>query len=379
MVYFCGYMNWEAVFYLAQYVLIACAAVQVFYYLFFFSRLAFYKPKNTAASKQDPVTVILCARNELENLKKNLPLLLEQDYPKYEVIVANDSSWDETSDYLAELSLKYPHLREVKYIENERYPKGKKFILTLAIKASKYEILLLTDADCQPASNQWIRLMQQHYMPETHIVTGFSPYRYKSGMLNRFIRFETFHTALQYFSFALAKMPYMGVGRNLSYRKSLFFAFKGFASHNHILSGDDDLFVNETATSSNTKIEIHKDSFMLTEAEKTWGDWWQQKSRHLYTGRFYKKGIKWWLGVFGVTHILMYALALPLFVYEPTRLLAIIVFGARILIQYAIYGPAMKKLGTFTLWWGLLVFDFFYIIYYFLIGIKTLFIRNKKW
>src|SRR6185295_5771307 len=127
---------------------------------------------------------------------------------------------------------------------------------------------------------QWLRLMQQHYKPDTHIVLGYSPYKRTKGLLNRFVRFETFYTAMQYLSFALAKSPYMGVGRNLSYRKSLFFAYKGFASHNHILSGDDDLFVNETATSSNTRIEIDKASFMYTEAEKTWSAWWQQKSRH---------------------------------------------------------------------------------------------------
>jgi biofilm PGA synthesis N-glycosyltransferase PgaC len=379
MIYFCALMNWYAVLDYSLYVLIACAVVQVFYYLFFFIRLSFYKSPQNTGTKEDPVTIILCARNELENLEKNLPLLLQQDYPRFEVIVANDNSWDGTSEYLAGLSLTYPNLREVKYVENERYPKGKKFILTLAIKASKYELLLLTDADCEPASNQWIRQMQRHFRPETHIVTGYSPYRYRSGMLNRLVRFETFQTALQYLSFALAGMPYMGVGRNLSYRKSLFFAYKGFASHNHILSGDDDLFVNETANATNTKIEIDRSSFMYTEAEKTWSAWWQQKSRHLYTGKFYKPGIRRVLGIFSITHILVYVLVVPLLIYEPTRLAALIVFSIRLVIQYSVYGPAMKKLNAFSLWWALAVFDLLYAVYYFLIGIKTLFIRNKKW
>ncbi len=260
------------------YLLFLIVGVHLLYYFFLFIRLVFYKNPTNIIKKEEPVTIIICARNEIENLKKNLPAILQQDYKNYEVIVANDNSWDGTSEFLTELALQYPHLREVKYIENERYPKGKKFVLTLAIKASKNELLLLTDADCEPASNSWLRLMQQHYKPETHLVLGYSPYRRTNGMLNRFVRFETFYTALQYLSYALAKMPYMGVGRNLSYRKSLFFAYKGFASHNHLLSGDDDLFVNETANHTNTAIEINKDAFTYSESKKTWGEFWQQKS-----------------------------------------------------------------------------------------------------
>ncbi len=353
--------------------------VQLMYYLFLFLRLALYKSPKNVLKKEEPVSIIICARNEIENLRKNLPIILQQDYPDFEVIVANDNSGDGTSDFLSELATQYANLREVRYVENERYPKGKKFVLTLAIKASKYELLLLTDADCEPTGKEWLRIMQQQYKPDTHLVLGYSPYKRAKGLLNRFVRFETFYTALQYLSYAIAKIPYMGVGRNLSYRKSLFFAYKGFASHNHLLSGDDDLFVNETSNSTNTVIEINKETFTYSDAKKTWSGFWQQKSRHLSTGKEYKSKFKYLLGIFSITHILTYALTIFLVFFEPTRWFALGAFGVRMFFQYSIFAPIMKKLKCFSLWWGILLFDFIYVFYYLLIGIKTLLVKNKKW
>ncbi len=372
-------MELNSILFIILYLLFFVVAVQLIYYLFLFVRLAVYKSPKNITKKDEPVSIIICARNEIENLRKNLPLILQQNYSKFEVIVANDNSWDGTSEFLAELSLQFPNLREVKYIENERYPKGKKFVLTLAIKASKYELLLLTDADCEPAGVEWLYLMQRHYKPETHLVLGYSPYKRAKGMLNRFVRFETFYTAMQYLSYALAKNPYMGVGRNLSYRKSLFFAYKGFASHNHLLSGDDDLFVNETANGTNTAIEINKEAFIYSEAKKTWAEFWQQKSRHLSTGKEYKNKFKFLLGTFSITHILTYVLTIFMLFFEPTRWFALAAFGLRFIIQYSIFGPIMKRLQCFSLWWGILFFDFIYMFYYIIIGVKTIFVRNKKW
>lgn len=373
-------MELNLILFILLYILFSLVLVQLLYFFILYLRLAIYKKPVINAQAEKPVTIIICARNEIENLKKFLPSILNQNYSQFEVIVANDNSWDGTSDYLLELSQQYPNLKEVKYIENERYPKGKKFVLTLAIKAAKHELLLLTDADCEPASAEWLRLMQHHYSNrETHLVLGYSPYKNTGGFLNRFVRFETFYTALQYLSFALIKAPYMGVGRNLSYRKSLFFAYKGFASHNHILSGDDDLFVNETANKTNTVIEIDKQAFVYSEGKKTWSEFWQQKSRHLSTGHHYKRKFKFWLGLYSVTHILTYAFVIALLCFEPVRWFALGAYGLRLIAQYAIFGPIMKKLHCFSLWWGLFFFDGIYVGYYLLIGIRTLFVKNKRW
>lgn len=354
------------------------AFIQILYYLGIFSRLAWYKPQ-TAQQPLEPVSVIIVAKNEKQNLENHLPAFFSQKHPQYEVVVVNNCSWDGTEELLKEMVLQYPNLRVVTIEEQERYPKGKKFALTLGIKAAKYDTLLMTDADCLPASNNWITQMQQAYTPKTELVLGYGAYKKTSGLLNYLIRFETFYTAMQYLSFALAGSAYMGVGRNLSYRKQTFFKVKGFASHNHIISGDDDLFVNEVATKTNTAIAIQPDAFTTSIPKITWGEWMKQKRRHLHTGKYYKFNHKFWLAMLNVTHILFFATGITLLAMWQQPEIAGIIFGVRWLFMFIVFYGAMKKLQENNLIWGLLLLDIFYFLYYLLMGLRTLFSRQKKW
>ncbi len=231
------------------------------------ARLVFYKP-GPSGIKRSPVSVVICAKNEEENLKANLPLILEQDYPLYEVIVVNDASTDNSMNVLMDLQQKYSHLRTSSIKENVHIRKGKKLALTLGLKAAKYDWVLLTDADCSVTGNKWLATMQRNFRKEAGIVLGYGGYRRNKGLLNMVIRYDTFFIALQYMGFALAGFPYMGVGRNLAYRKELFFRNKGFATHYELASGDDDLFVNEVARRDGTRIEIRSESHTRSETKK---------------------------------------------------------------------------------------------------------------
>ena len=245
--------------------------IQSFYYLFFFIRLAAYKTRPKEAIQTHPVSVIICARDEAANLARNLPGALVQQYrTTHEVIVVNDNSFDDSKYLLEEFQRQFKQLRIVELKQEAKLIPGKKFPLSMGIKAAKHEILLLTDADCVPASEHWIEQMQATYDDQTEIVLGYGAYTQKPGLLNKLIRWETVHTALQYLSYALAGKPYMGVGRNLSYKRALFLRHKGFSAHHKIPSGDDDLFINMAATRRNTKINLQKDSFTLSEPAPTW-------------------------------------------------------------------------------------------------------------
>lgn len=353
-------------------------AVQVLYFLVVFSRVGAYKYTRKEASGEG-VSVIIVAKNEEKNLRNYLHHFFEQDYPKFEVVVVNNASWDGSEELLKELKPQYPNLKVVTIEEQERYPKGKKFAITLGIKAAQYDTILLSDADCYPAGPKWIRRMMQAYTPGTEVVLGYGAYQKSPGMLNYIIRYETFYTALQYLSLALAGKPYMGVGRNLSYLKSTFFRVKGFASHNHILSGDDDLFVNEVATSKNTTISIQPEAFTISIPKKTWGDWFKQKRRHLHTGKHYKGGHKFRLGLLNTSHILFFATGIALLSLWHEPEITGIVFGARFLIMLAVFIPALNKLKEKDLAWGLILLDIFYFVYYMFMGLRTLFVRQKKW
>ncbi|MBI5218297.1 MAG: glycosyltransferase [Bacteroidia bacterium] len=327
--------NTNKIFLVAAGIFLLCGFIQLIYYILY-SRILFYKKKKIAAS-HIPVSIIVCAKNEAENLQKFLPDILTQEYPEYEVVVVNDCSEDETEDILERMTKQYSHLKTTFIKKDEKFTHGKKLALSVGIKAAKNEWLLLTDADCQIGSKNWLSLMAGNFDDKTEIVLGFGGYLKQKGMLNKLIRFDTAFIALQYLSFALAGIPYMGVGRNLAYRKSLFFNNKGFASHAHIKSGDDDLFINEVAGRKNTKVEIDCESFTRSAPEESFFNWYLQKKRHLTTGAFYKPMHKFILALEPMTRVLFYFCFMGCLFYPPFLLFSIIVFGFRLIFQYLVY------------------------------------------
>ena len=346
------------------YAFAAITIIQVFYYTWFFCRVAFFKAKEKAKSQQHPVSVIVCARDEDENLARNLPGVLVQSYPStYEVVVVNDNSNDDSKYILQELKKTFKSLQVVELTQEAKHISGKKYPLSIGIRESKYEILLLTDADCVPASEHWIEKMQNAYTDKIEIVLGYGAYHKKKGLLNKLIRFETFHTALQYLSYALAGIPYMGVGRNLSYRKDLFFRHKGFSSMNHIPSGDDDLFINKTSNKHNTAVVIDPDAITRSIPKTTWSGWLRQKSRHYTTAKYYKPKHKILLGLYFATQFIFYPLfAAALVFYDWKFVLA--AFGLRFITQAIVFYKSMKKMGEKDLWPWFVFLDMWMFFYY---------------
>ncbi|MDF2187574.1 glycosyltransferase [Paraflavitalea sp. CAU 1676] len=358
---FLSLVNWWQVLF---YVFCLVALIQLLYYWIIFQKLAWYKPAEKVQSQTYAVSVIICARDEAANLAKNLPGVLVQTYPStHEVIVVNHNSQDETRYLLEEFRKTFKNLHIVNLEQEAKGIPGKKYPLSIGIKEAHHEILLLTDADCVPASENWMQKMQYAYGNGTEVVLGYGAYHKQPGILNKLIRFETFHAALQYLSFALAGLPYMGVGRNLSYKKGLFFANKGFSSINHVLSGDDDLFINRVANKHNTSIMIDEDAITLSAPKKTFGDWWRQKNRHFTTGKFYKPVHRFLLGLYGLTHFLFYPLLILSAIFFDWRI-SLGIFLIRCISQGIIYKKSMEKLNEKDLfaWWWLL--DIWMFIYY---------------
>ncbi len=354
--------------------------IQLIYYLFTFNVFAFHKDdKETNAIEQEPVSVVICARNEAENLSTNLPIILSQNYPNYEVIVVNDCSYDDTENVLKAFLEKHKNLKVVEIKVSDRFTHGKKFALTMGIKATKNELLLLTDADCAPTGKDWVSSIAQKFTPETQIVLGYSQYKNYFGLLNRFIRFETFFTALQYLSYSLKGNTYMGVGRNLAYRKSLFFESKGFASHLHIMSGDDDLFVNQNATRTNTRIQATAAGLVLSEPKKSLVEYITQKLRHQSVGKHYKTEHKWMLSVFAASGVLFYASLIALLCMQIMPKVVLGVFMARLLIQLITFRKAMKKLACLDLWWQAPLLDILYTLFMLSVAPIGAFRKLKRW
>lgn len=357
------------------------AGIQVFYYLFVYSRFAFSRAKkHDGGDEALPISVVVCGRNEEENFKKNLPKLLEQDYPDFEVVAVNDQSYDNSKEVLEALQDQYPHLRIVDVKENDRFWQGKKFGLTLGIKAALHEHMLFTDADCEPARNTWLGEMASGFHKKNkELILGYGAYRKLPGVLNMLIRFETLLAGIQYLSWAKWGLPYMGVGRNLGYTKELFFAHRGFVPHMHIPMGDDDLFVNAAAKGKNTNVVYTKESFTLSEPETKFAKWFEQKRRHLATSGSYKFGHKFMLGLFGVSTVLFYA-SIPVIAFLPDLPLWIWYgIGARFLVQYLVFIFSAKKTADWDVLLLLPFLELFLLINQLLILLANRFNKNYSW
>ena len=379
-----------------------------FYYSFFYLKIVFYrKNKSTELEKNNFISkfnskiddfglsIIICAKNELENLKQNLPKILSQSKLttiineqsitfKYEIIVVNDQSHDGSIHFLEEMEKKYDFLKIVNINQSINHSEGKKFALTLGIKTAKYKYLLMTDADCSPNSNKWSNIMFNCFFSNNNdfdVILGYSPYKKQKGILNKLIRFDTFTVAQQYLSYALSNLTYMGVGRNLAYKKELFFNNKGFASHIHIPSGDDDLFIQEITANKDIKvgIEFSKDAQLVSEAKSSWKDWTFQKRRHVTTSSFYKKKFKILLSIYPLSQIcFLVSLIFSIFLKINPTLIYSVLF-VKLLISYLINYKSMRKLNVRDLYWLHPMFELINLFVQANFVFLNLFRKPRKW
>ena len=326
------------------YFFIAVVVVQLFYYLVIFGKFAFAKSKKNNP-KRIPVSVIVCAKNEAEDVSRFIPMLMEQDYPDFEVVLIDDASSDATLDIFEAFEKQYSNIKLVKVENNEAFWGNKKFALTLGIKAATKEYLLFTDADCYPSSKDWIKEMTSNFTLNKTIILGYGAYeKIPKSFLNKIIRFETMLTAVQYFSWAKSGRPYMGVGRNLAYKKEEFFNVRGFMDHMKVRSGDDDLFINQAGTSKNTTICFAPESFTYSEPKKAFKDWFAQKRRHVSTATFYKSFDRMQLGIFYVSQLFFVILAIVLLAFLHQWIIVLSVIGFRYLFTWLTLGFAAGKL-----------------------------------
>ena len=347
------------------------ALVHLLYVLVVQGRFAFYRQKKTNHEEATlpPISLIIAARNESDNLYENLPFILDQDYPLFEVIVINNQSVDDSSQLLRAFQNEYPNLHVIEVERNPHLRPGKKLSITIGIKGAKYEHFVLTDADCRPASRFWLKSMAKSFQGEKELIIGYGPYTRTTGFLNRLIRYDTASIGISYYSMALSGLPYMGVGRNMGYTRNLFESVNGFRSHYGLASGDDDLFVQEAATKHNVSINIEKDAFCYSAPCLDWDSWIRQKTRHYTTTDRYEVIKKWMLGIYPLTMLILLISFVILMLSNDFRWLSASVFIFVTGVKWWIQGRCFIKLNEGSLVKYLPLWDIMYtilmpIIYY---------------
>jgi poly-beta-1,6-N-acetyl-D-glucosamine synthase len=395
------------------YVFCAASVVQYGFWLFVFSKLAFYKDEKLDFQKPNfqnpnfsrvadfwkldatnldvkrdpsvsepknapkPVSVVICARNEAANLAQHLPKILNQDYPDFEVVVVDDASTDETALVLKDFQKTYTNLRVIRV--EEKTMAGKKGALAMGIDATKNDWLLLTDADCYPRSKNWIAgMMSAIISKKIQIVFGYAPYeRCDNSFLNKLIRFETLWTATQYLSFALIKQPYMGVGRNILYEKNLYVQANGFASHADLASGDDDLFVNQVVTQINFSLFLHEETYMYSMPKTTWKSYFTQKTRHFSVGTRYLLKHKVLLGLVSMSHFLVLVTAFYLLYSNISTMFAATNVVVRMCMVTFLYFRISHRLREPISFWWFPILDVLYVLFY-IIFAPSLILRTSS-
>jgi glycosyltransferase involved in cell wall biosynthesis len=334
------------------YIFIGIAVIQLTYYLGVFGQFAFAKAQKITP-KRIPISVIVCAKNEEENVANFIPLLAEQNYPDFEIVLIDDASGDNTLEIFEQFEKQYSNVRLVKVENNEAFWGNKKYALTLGIKAAKKEYLLFTDADCYPTSKDWITAMSSQFTMQKTIVLGYGKYeKITNSFLNKIIRFENVLTTINYFSWAKLGQPYMGVGRNMAYKKEEFFNVNGFIDHMQIRTGDDELFINQAANGKNTTIAFTPESFSISKAKTSFSDFFNQKRRQIATANYFPIMDQLRLGIFYASQLTFVLMAAILLAFQYEWIIVLSIFLVRYIVAWTVVGFSAGKLKENDLkWW----------------------------
>lgn len=359
-------------------VLLGAVVVLLFFHAIIFSRLAF-RTKWPGPDRDRPVSVVICARNEGRNLETLIKMLMEQQHNDFEVVIVNDRSDDDTLEVLNWLKPNFPRLRVVNIQADEKFSYGKKIALGVGIRAAKHSHIVLTDADCVPASRDWLALMCAAFKDGRQIVIGHSPYEHTGGLTNMLERYDGTTKAMQYISFALAGLPYMGVGRNLGYTQDLFFNARGPRRHDHLMSGDDDLFINAVARTKNTAVMADHKAFVTTRATADMATWIRRKRRHFTTARYYRFGHQLLLMLLPAARLFFWLCIVALLIMGHWGWAAA-AMGLELLVFYPVIALALHRLKagallivlTLPLEWLFLFLDP-------LLYASTLIIKPRRW
>lgn len=282
----------------------ACLAVQAGYALLLrrgFRRVA----ESPAPPPSDaPVSVVVAAKDEQRRLADLIAALDAQTHTDFEIVVVDDHSTDASPRLLADWAARDPRVRVVQH----EGATGKKHALAAGIGVAKHEALALTDADCAPPPGWLCGLAPHHAAPGETLLVFYCPYRRRPGLLNRFARYETFVTGFLTASAIGLDRPYMAVGRGMSYSRTLFQRLGGFAGHDHLLSGDDDLLVQAAARLPDVLVvhPVGPETYVPSEAPASWQAWLRQKRRHLSDGPHYSRAVQVHLGAFHLSALALW-------------------------------------------------------------------------
>lgn len=243
------------------------------------------------SSDQHFISLILPVRNEAQTIRLVLQRLISQRYPtdKYEIVVVDDHSTDATVSIVEQF---ISQTKQVALYLIQSAEHGKKNAITAGIHKSKGEIILTTDADCS-MGDEWLAAVNT-YFADSHVKMVCGAVKIE-GSDTVFSRMQAIELASLVGSGAAAlhlELPLMCNGANLAYRKATFSEVGGYEGNFHIPSGDDEFLLRKIAGRYPHGVVFNADkkSVVSTQAQKTWGEFMQQRIR--WAGKW-QEGTDW--------------------------------------------------------------------------------------
>ena len=324
-----------------------------------------------AAADTLAVSVVIAARNAYDHVLENLFVWTDQDHPDFEIIIVDDHSDAEAYGKLEALCFSDPAVRLVR----STGPQGKKHALRQGIAAARGSWILVTDADCRPLSRSWIRTMIAS-AGSPAVVLGYSPHWKRNGLLNQMIRFETTMTAIQYLGWAIAGMPYMGVGRNMAFPRDWFMTANPLGPHIGVPYGDDDAIVQSAVGHLPIRVCLDPASFVATPPAYTWSEWLSRKHRHLSAGHQYAMAARF-------PAMLMPALLLGAWIFSGLTLAGypwvVVIALISLVIRWINVARWSRGLGDPIGRWFYPAFELLYVVYLLVIGSYAVIKPKQTW
>ncbi|MBR6904753.1 MAG: glycosyltransferase [Bacteroidales bacterium] len=341
--------------------------IQLVYYYVIYGRFAFHRKKSALGFRDIPVSVVIVVRDDAALAVQNLPLLLEQQYSSYEIVIVNDRSRDEHSlQAIREYKDRFPNIKLVDLSTAVSTSRGKKMAISMGVKCATYDHILLTSPDCKPASRLWLSKMAQNFQFQQRIVLGYNTFEKKKGIYSHFLHFDNLISAVQYFAHALMHSTYRGDLNNVAFVRPLFYKQNGFIAYNHLLYGEEDIFIHRASTPNNVAVEFDPDAVTLQQHSPSYGYWRLHKVSLFFTRKFNSLKNRILLSGYELTNLLFYgilALAIVISMHQPLALyIAIGIAVLRIASLYVVMGIAAKKLHETQIIPQLLFYDLLFAI-----------------
>lgn len=339
----------------------AITFIELAYYYLIYARFSFQRKKPQKSFYQPPVSVVMVAKDAAGVLLKTLPKFLNQQYGDFEVVVVDDNSQDDTKLLILEYQQQYTNLKLVELDTAVTTIRGEKFALSMGIRCASHPFLLVTNPECAPSSTHWLEKMAGNFEGGKQIVLGYSTFEKKNNPFNRLLHFDNLLNAIQYFSLARIHSPYRGDAKNMGFTEQVFTQQRGFAKHNHISYGEEDIFISRAANKNNTGIEYTPDAVTILQRGALHHYWKDHKQGLYYTRRYNTFRNRFLLTSYAIINLLFYVALAFAIVYSIGNILLIAVTAGiaavRVISQYFVFGFAAKKLNEKQVIPGLILYD----------------------